>query len=73
MDGKVKWGRLEAHLVEEGGRKGYVTERNEEATENGKEYLHFARANGMNEWMGHQPILIIKIAAAVTITELLNV
>jgi len=31
------------------GRKKYTTERNEEVPENGKELLHSAYANGMNE------------------------
>jgi len=28
IDGKVKWGRMEYWLVEKGGRKEYITERN---------------------------------------------
>ena len=28
IDGKMKWGRTEDFLVEKGGRKGYITERN---------------------------------------------
>ena len=28
MDGKIKWGRMEGWLVEKGGRKRYITERN---------------------------------------------
>jgi hypothetical protein len=35
--------------VENGGRKKYTAERNEEAPENGKESLHAAHDNGMNE------------------------
>jgi hypothetical protein len=35
--------------VEKGGRKGYITEGVEEAPENGKQLLHSAHANGMNE------------------------
>jgi hypothetical protein len=38
--------------VEKGERKGYITERNEEAPENGKESLHSAHASGMNEYTG---------------------
>jgi len=38
-------------LVEKGERKGYITERNEEAPENGKESSHSAHANGMNEYI----------------------
>ena len=36
--------------MEKGGRKEYITEGNREAPENGKESLHSAHANGMNEW-----------------------
>jgi len=28
IDNKMKWGRMEDYLVEKGGRKGYITERN---------------------------------------------
>jgi hypothetical protein len=34
--------------MEKGGRKKYVTQRMEEAPENGKESSHPAHANGMN-------------------------
>jgi hypothetical protein len=34
--------------VEKGGRKNYITERNGEAPENGKESSHSAHANGIN-------------------------
>jgi len=36
--------------VEQGRRKGYVTERNGEAPENGKESSHSTNANGMHEF-----------------------
>jgi len=36
-------------LVEKGGEKGYITERNGKASENGKESSHSAHVNGMNE------------------------
>ena len=49
IDGKMKWG-MEDWLVEKGGKKGYMTGM-EEAPDNGKESLHSAHANGMNEWM----------------------
>jgi len=35
-------------LVEKGGRKGYITERNEEVPENGKESSHSAHSSGIN-------------------------
>ena len=28
IDGKMKWGRMEDYMVEKGGRKGYITEKN---------------------------------------------
>jgi hypothetical protein len=41
---------MENKLVEKGGRKRYITERNgKEAHENGQETSHSAHANGMNE------------------------
>jgi len=41
---------MEDQLVESGGRKGYITERNGRSPlENGKESSHSAHANGMNE------------------------
>jgi hypothetical protein len=42
---------MEDWLVENGGRKGYITEGMEEAPENGKESSHFAHANGMNKFL----------------------
>ena len=35
--------------MEKGGCKKYITEKNEEAPENGKESSHSAHANGLNE------------------------
>jgi len=37
--------------VEKGGRKNFITERMEEAPENGKKLSHSAHANGMNEFI----------------------
>ena len=36
-------------MVEKGGRKKYITQRNGRAHENGKESSYSAHANGMNE------------------------
>jgi hypothetical protein len=40
---------MEEQLVEKGGRKNDITERNGRSSLNGKELSHSAHANGMNE------------------------
>jgi len=42
---------MEDYLVEKGGRKGYITERNGIVPENGKEHSYSAHANQMNEFV----------------------
>ena len=45
----MRWERMDEYLVKKGGRKKYITDRNGEAPENGKESSNSAHANGMNE------------------------
>ena len=52
IDGKMKWGRMEEQLVEKGGRKKYITERNGRSSWKRQGIIAFYtyQTNGMNEY-----------------------
>jgi len=50
MDSKMKWGRMEEQLVEKGGRKKYVTERNGRSSWERQGIVAFSTCQ-WNEWM----------------------
>ena len=50
IDGKMKWGRMEDELVEKGGRKGYITERNGRSSWERQGIIAFCTCQWI-EWM----------------------
>ena len=57
IDGKMKWGRMEDWLVENGGRKGYITERNGRSSWEQREIVSFCTCQ-LNEWMKNYDLFL---------------